>query len=99
MLPTLWMKAGAVGKCPEVDADNIPDIMILPENKFAVLVNERHYLDFITALDEHPEIETAYIVTDSDAGYRDMIAGLEDKNTYQLYRDYLDNFRINSARR
>lgn len=99
MLPTLWMKAGAIGKCPEVDADNIPDIMILPENKFAVLVNERHYLEFITALDEHPEIETVYIVTDSDAGYRDMISGLEDKNTYQLYRDYLDNFRINSVRR
>lgn len=99
MLPTLWMKAGAIGKCPTVDGDNIPDVIMLPENKFAVLVNERHYLDFITALDEHPEIETVYIVTDSDAGYRDMIAGLEDKNTYQLYRDYLDNFRINSARR
>jgi len=99
MLPTLWMKAGAIGKCPEADADNIPDIMLLPENKFAVLVDERRYLDFITALDAHPEIETVYIITDSDAGYRDMIAGLEDKNTYQLYRDYLDNFRINSARR
>lgn len=99
MLPTLWMKSGAIGKCPEVDANNIPDIMVLPENKFAVLVNERHYLDFITALDKHPGIETVYIVTDSDAGYRDMIAGLEDKKTYQLYRDYLDNFRINSVRR
>lgn len=29
----------------------------------------------------------------------DMINGLEDKDTYQLYRDYLDNFRINSVRR
>jgi len=71
----------------------------LTDGKVLLLVNEREYLDFITALDEHPEIETVYIVTDSDAGYRDMIAGLEDKNTYQLYRDYLDNFRINSARR
>ncbi len=99
MLPTLWMKSGAIGKCPDVDGNNIPEMLILPENKFAVLINEIYYLDFITELDEHPEIETVFIVTDSDAGYRDMISGLEVKNTYQLYRDYLDNFRINSVRR
>ena len=99
MLPTLWMKAGAVGPCPEIDAESIPEFMVLPENKFAVLIDERYYLDFITKLDEHPEVKTVYIVTDSDAGYRDMISGLEDKDTYQLYRDYLDNFRINSVRR
>ena len=39
-----------------------------------------------------------YIVTDSEAGYREMIAGYGDKDTYQLYRDYLDNFRINTGR-
>ena len=99
MLPTLWMKSGAIGPCPKVDTESIPEFMVLPENKFAVLVDERYYLDFITELDNHPEIKTVYIVTDSDAGYRDMIAGLEDKDTYQLYRDYLDNFRINSVRR
>jgi len=99
LLPVLWMKAGAVNKCPELNADTIPEMMILPENKFAVLINERHYMEFVDALDKHPEIETVYIVTDSEAGYRDMIVGMEDKNTYQLYRDYLDNFRINSVRR
>ena len=99
MLPTLWMKAGSIGQCPEVDATSIPEMLVLPKNKFAVLVDERSYLEFITKLDEHPEIKTVFIVTDSDAGYRDMISGLEDKDTYQLYRDYLDNFRINSARR
>lgn len=99
MLPTLWMKAGSIGPCPNINGESIPEFMVLPENKFAVLIDERYYLDFITKLDEHPEIKTVYIVTDSDAGYRDMIAGLEDKETYQLYRDYLDNFRINSVRR
>ena len=98
MLPTLWMKAGSIGPCPTID-DNIPEILILPKNKFAVLIDERYYMDFVMKLDEHPEVKTVYIVTDSDAGYRDMIAGLEDKDTYQLYRDYLDNFRINSVRR
>ena len=99
MLPTLWMKAGAIGPCPEVDSTAIPNMMILPENKFAVLIDERYYMEFVDALDKHPEINTVYLVTDSEAGYRDMIIGMEDKNTYQLYRDYLDNFRINSVRR
>ena len=99
LLPILWMKAGAVGKCPELTEDAIPPMLILPKNKFAVLMDEKEYLDFLAALDEHPEIETVFIVTDSEAGYRDMIAGLDDKTTYQLYRDYLDNFRINSVKR
>lgn len=99
MLPTLWMKAGSIGPCPNINGESIPEMIILPENKFAVLVDERYYMDFVMKLDEHPEIKTVYIVTDSDAGFRDMIVGLEDKHTYQLYRDYLDNFRINSVRR
>ncbi len=99
LLPVLWMKAGAIGPCPAMNAEALPEMLILPQNKFAVLLVERAYMDFIVELDKHPEIQTVYIVTDSESGYRDMIAGMEDKNTYQLYRDYLDNFRINSARR
>jgi len=97
MLPTLWMKAGAIGKCPTVSED-IPDMLILPENKFAVLIDEMSYMTFEKQIAEHPEIETIYIVTDSEPGYREMIAAFEGKNTYQLYRDYLDNFRINTGR-
>lgn len=99
MIPTLWMKAGAIGPCPESHTADLPSMMVHPENRFAVLIDERYYMEFIDALDKYPEIETVYIVTDSEAGYRDMIVGMEDKNTYQLYRDYLDNFRINSVRR
>ena len=98
MLPTLWMKAGAHGPCPTI-GEKTPDMLILPENKFAVLVDEKQYMEFAEKLDEHPEIETVFIVTDSESGYRDMIAGLDVKASYQLYRDYLDNFRINAARR
>lgn len=97
MLPTLWMKAGAVGVCPTIGED-IPDMLILPENKFAVLIDEMSYMAFDKQIAEHPEIETIYIVTDSEPGYREMIAAFEGKNTYQLYRDYLDNFRINTGR-
>ena len=98
MLPTLWMKAGAHGACPSI-GEQTPDMLILPENKFAVLVDEKAYMDFSEKLEEHPEIETVFIITDSESGYRDMISGLNVKASYQLYRDYLDNFRINAARR
>ena len=98
MLPTLWMKAGAHGACPNI-GKTVPEMLILPENKMAVLVDEKAYMAFSEKLDEHPEIETVFIVTDSDGGYRDMISGLDVKESYQLYRDYLDNFRIGAVRR
>lgn len=98
MLPTLWMKAGAHGACPNI-GKTVPEMLILPDNKFAVLVDERAYMAFAEKLDEHPEIEMVFFVTDSDSGYRDMISGLDVKESYQLYRDYLDNFRINAVRR
>lgn len=98
MLPTLWMKAGAHGACPNI-GKTVPEMLILPENKMAVLVDEKAYMAFSEKLDDHPEIETVFIVTDSDGGYRDMISGLDVKESYQLYRDYLDNFRIGAVRR
>lgn len=98
LLPILWMKAGAIGPCPAI-GEQMPDMLILPKNRFAVLVEEKRYMEFAAKLDKHPEIETVFIITDSESGYRDMIAGLNVKASYQLYRDYLDNFRINSVRR
>ena len=98
LIPVLWMKAGAIGECPVLEEDN-PGLLVLPKNKFAVLADERRYLEFVEELDKYPEIETVYIVTDSERAYRDMISFMDGKNTYQLYRDYLDNFRINSVRR
>lgn len=96
LLPILWMKAGAIEACPSIDG-SLPDYLICKENKMAVLINENAYMEFAEQIDE--SIDTVYIITDSDAGYREMIKDLNVKNTYQLYRDYLDNFRINSVRR
>ena len=98
LIPVLWMKAGAIGECPVLE-DNNPTMLVLPKNKFAVLADERMFMEFIGELEKYPAIETEYVVTDSDRAYRDMISFMEGKNTYQLYRDYLDNFRINSVRR
>ena len=38
ILPLLWLKSGAIGKRPEVTEE--PQMLVLPENHFAVLVEE-----------------------------------------------------------
>lgn len=98
LLPLLWLKAGAVGKRPELKGNKIPDMMILPENNFAVLTKESSFMEFEKELHTNQEIEIVFIVTDSENAYREMISELNVQNTYQLYRDYLDNFRINVRR-
>ncbi len=99
LLGVLWMKAGAIGPCPHLTKNaTIPEMMILPQNKMAILVDDTAFATFAEQMKQHPEIETVYIVTDSDRGYREMSRELGTKNTYQLYRDYLDNFRINHRR-
>lgn len=97
LFPVLWLKAGAYGLCPKLEDDKAY-MQILPQNRFAILMDGKHYKEFDEAVKILPEIQTIYIVTDSEAGYREMIAGYGDKNTFQLYRDYLDNFRINTGR-
>ena len=97
LLSILWMKAGAVGKCPVMDA-GIPDMLILPENNMAILNNEDCFGEFAEKLTQHPEIEVVYLVTDYESSFAAMTQALEGKKTYQLYRDYLDNFRINAGR-
>ena len=98
MLPTLWMKAGCFGLCPTLTGQKIPDYMVLPENRMAILNDNSCFAKFAEEVGKRKEIETVYLVTDSDADYRSMSSGLGIKQTYQLYRDYLDNFRINSRR-
>lgn len=97
MLSTLWMKAGAIGKCPAIDAA-IPEMLILPENKMAVLTDENRFCEFAEQLAQHPTIDVVYLVTDYESSFVAMTQALEGKQTYQLYRDYLDNFRINAGR-
>ena len=99
MLPTLWMKAGCHGPCPSLNAEEaVPDMLVLPENHMAILNDNTSYALFAEKIEQEPQIDTVYLVTDSDADYRSMCRGLSVANKYQLYRDYLDNFRINSRR-
>ena len=98
MLPTLWLKTGAKGKCPELTGEQVPDMLILPENQFAVLINENTFADFAEKLAEHPEIQTVFLATDYEVNYQSMVRNLNVANAYQLYRDYLDHFRVNRGR-
>ena len=98
MLPLLWMKAGAKGVCPQLESDIIPSMLILPENHMAVLIDEKAFSHFVELVNEHNSIQMVYLVLDSDSMYREMARCFPKKQTCQLYRDYLDNFRINITR-
>ena len=98
LLPLLWMKAGAVGPCPELMSDTLPDWLILPENKMALLIDDNQYHAFKKEMETVDGINTLYILTDFEREYIIMAGELGIPNTYQLYRDYLDYFRINYNR-
>jgi adenine-specific DNA-methyltransferase len=55
-------------------------------------------MQFKEAMKGREEIQTLFIITDSDSDFREMSADFEDKRCYQLHRDYLDNFSINYER-
>lgn len=98
LLPVLWMKGGTIGRCPSLEGDHLPGMLILPQNKMSVLLDEMYYAEFAKEMAKYPEIQTVFIVTDSEIAYKNMIRDYADKDCYQLYRDYLDNFRINMGR-
>ena len=98
LLPLLWMKAGSIGPCPTLESDNIPQMMVLPENGFAVLTDEKAFSQFVEQVNSEDGIRRVYLVVDSDSLYREMTYGFPRRQTCQLYRDYLDNFRINPTR-
>ncbi len=98
ILPLLWLKAGAVGERPEIDGMDLPDMLILPQNSFAILLDEDCYGKFSETLLDADKIETVYFVTNSEEAFREMSDGIVATHTYQLYRDYIDNFVIGSRR-
>ena len=98
LLPLLWMKAGAKGKCPSLESEELPHMLIYEKNHFAVLIDEKAFAEFAKKIDESKDISLIYFVVDSDSMYREMVRSFPKQETCQLYRDYLDNFRINITR-
>ena len=97
ILPLLWLKAGAHGPCPKAVCPE--DMLVCPENRFAVLMDECCFASFANEVKQHPEIETLYFVTDYERSYKAMAARFPGKAPYQLYTDYLENFRVNRERK
>ncbi len=98
LLPVLWLKAGGFGKCPVVEENPLPPFKIFAENKFAVLLDERRFGDFTTAL-KHATIETVFIVTGRNAALNKMRELLRVPKAYRLYGDYLKNIKLKEAKR
>ena len=104
LLPLLWMKSGAIGTCPSIAGESVPDMLILPENDFAVLNEAKAFAEFMQQVQENESIRDIYLIVDSASMYREMAKALTSAmpsrhlHTCQLYRDYLDNFRINIPR-
>lgn len=98
ILPLLWLKSGALGQRPKLSSDEEPKMLILPQNGFAVLVDETKFAEFAEKLSEEDKIRVVYFVTNSEDAFREMTAGIKVNNTYQLYRDYIDNFVLGSRR-
>ena len=98
MLPTLWLKAGCFGECPTLESEEVPEFLILAKNHMAILNDDKKFVEFAEKISHEKNIDTIYLVTDSEIDFRSMMNDLSAPNIFQLYRDYLDNFRINSRR-
>lgn len=99
ILPLLWLKTGAVGKRPELpEGEELPEMMVLPENGFAILLEEEFFSSFAKKLKTTEGIKAIFFVTDSEDAFREMTANIGINETYQLYRDYIENFVIGGRR-
>jgi len=96
ILPLLWMRSGAKGARPTVKrGEPDPAMMILPQNGMAILLKESAFSQFVGNVANDASIGHVYLVTDSEKNFRDMARSFEGKDCIQIYRHYLDNFRIN----
>jgi len=99
ILPILWMRSGAKGKCPQWNRASEPEMLIQPENGFAVLVKYDKYAEFIATVNADPKITDIYFVTNSEEDYREMCTELKrGKKPTHLYHSYLENFVIGCRR-
>jgi adenine-specific DNA-methyltransferase len=111
ILPLLWLKAGAIGPRPELppkrdQAEAEPTFFAPPDNPFAVLLDEGSLKALLAALADRSGLRCVFIVTDSGDAFKEMAAEVTEAlgpkspalTTVQLYRDYLENFLINTDR-
>ena len=96
LLPTLWMMAGCRGHLPSATDE---PYFLPSDNSFAVLIDETRFSEFEQALNSRSDITHVFLVTDSMDAFHAMKTELPHFHVVQLYRNYLDNFRINTGER
>ena len=94
ILPILWMMAGASG---DLELAKGSGKHHFPEGcPFCVLLNEAHFADFAPKLAERKDITHVFLVTNSVEAFHEMAAKVgKGRRCIQLYKSYLDNFKIN----
>jgi adenine-specific DNA-methyltransferase len=98
ILPILWLVAGAIGE-RESRRGTMP-WYIAKHSPFAVLIQETRFRDFQKELRDRKDITTLFLVTDSDDNFGSMRRELGRRyHCVQLYKSYLENFRINTVDR
>ena len=94
VIPILWMLAGSVGACASSKGSG--KWFVPSGNRFAVLLKEDYFGGFREELAKRDDITHVFLVTDSAEAFNDMAAALGGNYTcLQLYRSYIDTFRIN----
>lgn len=94
VIPILWMLAGSVGAC--ASSKGTGKWFVPSGNRFAVLLKEDCFGGFREELAKRDDITHVFLVTDSAEAFNDMAAVLGSNYTcLQLYRSYIDTFRIN----
>lgn len=94
ILPLLWMMAGAVGPRPEPPDPHAP--WLLPADcPFAVLMQETRFKDFLRHVETRTDLTHIFVVTNSTDTIYKLREEWPGRRVVQLYKDYLENFRIN----
>lgn len=94
ILPVLWMIAGSRGPLPDAPDPHAP-WLIPADCPFAVLIQEKRFKEFHRHIEGRGDLTHVFIVTNSSSTYHNLREEIEGPQVVQLYRDYLQNFKIN----
>ncbi|MGJ5023347.1 site-specific DNA-methyltransferase [Bradyrhizobium oligotrophicum] len=95
ILPVLWMMAGCRGE--RENSKGAAPWFMPKQSPFAVLIQEKQFSAFRSKLSERNDIKWIFLITDSEENFAQMRRTLGRRySCVQLYKSYLENFRINS---
>jgi adenine-specific DNA-methyltransferase len=100
ILPALWMMAGCRGKLPTCKGND--KMLLFKDCPFALLVEESAIKQFLAKLEDRPDIDWAFLVTNDQDSFARMCEWLPEHipatQRIHLWRNYVDNFLINVDR-